>query len=204
MNYPFLVIAGLALITLSCSEKQPAATTEKRDTATATAQDSAAPQPFFPLADFIKGEIDYVDSLPVGIKKYTTHGRTTDSGYIQLDEFHRLAREFQSPELTGDAFEKKFKETSFFDRSANTATFLYTSTDTSNTVTRADVVTAKGDIYDEVRSIYIEKNSSDGKKNVTKKMYWKPKRNFQIITLTDDGTNKPENELIKVVWDNRE
>jgi hypothetical protein len=202
MNYRFLVIAGLALITISCNDKQPAATTETPDS-TAT-QDSAKPQPFFPLADFIRGEISYVDSLPVGIKKFTTHGGKTDSTYIQLNEFHRLAGEFQSPELSNPAFERKFKETSFFDQSTNTATFLYTSTDTSTTVKRADVVTAKGDIYDEVRSIYIEKNSTDGKYNVTKKMYWKPKRNFQIITLTAAGSGKPENELIKVVWDNRE
>lgn len=202
MNYPFLVIAGLAFITLSCSDKKPAATTEKP--INPAAGDSAAPQPFFPIADFIKGEIDYVDSLPVGIRKYTTRGNITDSGYIQLDEFHRLAREFQSPELSGPQFENHFKETSFYDKSANTATFLYTSTDTANTVQRVDVVTAKGDIYDEVRSIYLEKNSSDGKRSTTKKMYWKPKRNFQIITLTNTNAKKPENELIKVVWDNRE
>jgi hypothetical protein len=202
MNCQFLVIAALAVTALSCGDKKPAATAEKPTTL--TAGDSAAPQPFFPVADFIKGEINYVDSLPVGIKKYTTKDNTTDSGYIRLDEFHRLAREFESPELSGTQFEKKFKETSFYDKSTNTATFLYTSTDTANTVQRVDVVTAKGDIYDEVRSIYLEKNSSDGKKSMTKKMYWKPKRNFQIITLTNTNAKKPENELIKVVWDNRE
>jgi hypothetical protein len=202
MNYPFLVIAGLALITLSCEDNKPSTTTEKP--AAPTTQDSSAAQPFFPLAAFIKEEIDYVDSLPVGIKKYTTKGRITDSTYIQLDEFHRLAGEFQAPELQKPAFEKKFRETSFFDKSSSTATFLYTATDTANAVSRVDVVTAKGDIYDEVRSIYVEKNVSDGNKTITKKMYWKPKRNFQIITLTSTNAQKPENELIKVVWDNRE
>jgi hypothetical protein len=202
MNYPFLVMAGLVVMTLSCNDKQPAATAEKP--ATPAVRDSSAPQQFFPLADFIKGEIGYVDSLPVGIKRYVTRNSKTDSGYIQLEEFHRLAREFQSPELSGTAFEKKFKETSFYDKSANTATFLYTSTDDANNVKRVDVVTARGDVYDEVRSIYIEKTSADNNKSVTKKMYWKPKRNFQIITLTNNNAQKPENELIKVVWDNRE
>jgi hypothetical protein len=202
MNYPFLVIAGLAIFALSCNDNKPAATTEKPTTP--TAQDSSARQPFFPVASFLKGEINYVDSLPVGIKKYSTKGRKTDSAYIQLDEFHRLAGEFLTPELNKPAFEKKFKETAFFDKNSNTATFLYTATDTANTITRIDVVTAQGDIYDEVRSIYVEKNVSDGKTNVTKKMFWKPKRNFQIITLTSTDEEKPENELVKVVWDNRE
>jgi hypothetical protein len=71
-------------------------------------------------------------------------------------------------------------------------------------VSRVDVVTAKGDIYDEVKSIYIEKNYRQQDSFLTKKLFWKPKRNFQIITMTSKDAGKTKNQLIKVVWDNRE
>jgi hypothetical protein len=201
MHYPFLVIAGLVVLTLACNEKKP----DAPDKSTTTGQqDTSAAQPYFPLASFLRSEIQYVDSLPVGIKKYTTAGKQQDSGYIRLEEFHRLSAEFLSPEIGDSAFKTNFTETSFFDKSSNTATFLYTSKNQNTAVRRADVITAKGDIYDEVQSIYVEKSREAGDTTITKKMFWKPKRNFQIITLIAAKNEKPKNELVKVVWDNRE
>jgi hypothetical protein len=115
-----------------------------------------------------------------------------------------MAAEFLPREITASQFENAFEESSFLDKSTNAGTFFYSNKDHGNPVRRVDVVTSKGDIYDEVKSIYIEKNYQEGDNFVIKKLIWNPKRNFQIITMISKGSGKPKNEIIKVVWDNRE
>jgi hypothetical protein len=203
MIRPILMTAGLIVCLWSCGNKTETASTvpgspEVADTA------ANVPSPYFPLYDYMLNEIEYVDSLPVGIMKYSTVGKEKDSGYIQLEEFHQLAEQFLTPEIRDSSFAKTFKETSFFDRSSNNATFFYKTEDTASQIKRVDIVTGKGEIYDEVKSIYIEKNIPQAEGLVVKKLYWKPKRNFQIITVNEPGGSKLQNELIKVVWDNRE
>lgn len=193
---------GLLIFILSCGDKSqpdPAVADSTLVKTDSPAQSST----YFPVYAFLSNEIDYVDSLPVGIMKYTTAGRKQDSGYIQLSEFHSLAGQFMLPEIIDSSFTKRFKESSFVDRSNGNATFYYKADDPSLQVRRVDIVTAKGDVYDEVKSIYMEKTSQNGDTFVVKKLYWKPKRNFQIITVTSDGAANKD-EIVKVVWDNRE
>lgn len=194
--------ALMALLVWSCGDKKE----PSQDRAATIEADSAktAESPYFPVYDFIRNEVEYVDSLPVGIMKFTTVGKKKDSGFIQLEEFHTLAGEFLAPELYAETFKKLFKESSFFDKSNNNATFFYKSDDESSPVKRVDVITQKTEVYDEVKSVYIEKQVQSGDSFFVKKLYWKPKRNFQVITIRSAGEGKPSDEQIKVVWDNRE
>jgi len=196
MNRPILMSATIVIILWSCGERNRSAEFVPDSTATVADATSKVESPYFPVYDFLSNEIEYVDSTPVGIMKYITAGKVKDSGYIQLEEFHKLTAEFHLPEMRGPMFRQKFRETSFADKSNGNATFFYKANDTSTTIKRVDIVTARGEIYDEVKSLYIEKADSSG----VKKLIWKPKRNFQIITIRPSG----KDELIKVVWDNRE
>jgi hypothetical protein len=136
--------------------------------------------------------------------KYRSAGSKKDSGYIQLDEFHKLAAEFLPQEIHDSVFSRNFKETSFIDNSTNTANFYYSSLKDSLPVKRIDVVSAPGQVNDKIKSVYLEKEYQAGDTSKLKKLYWKPGRNFQIITQTAKGSDQPVTELIKVVWDNRE
>ena len=202
MNFSLPAVAVLMLFVIAC---KPGNTDSLTDKEQPTHQDTVrSEEQFFPVESFLRNEIEYVDSLPVGIKKYRTIGNRTDSAYIDPAEFHRLATEFLPPQLKDSALKAHFKESSFFDRSTNYATFLYTAADVQSPLRRIDVVTAKGDVYDEVKSLYMEKNISAGKANFIKKLMWKPKRHFQIITISTDSASANQTEQIKVVWDNRE
>jgi hypothetical protein len=199
-----LLLAAISCWSLICSCKNdPQQTEETLHDTTAVNDSVSAPSPYFPVYAYMKSEIQYVDSLPVGIIKYTTVGSKKDSGYIQLEEFHRLADEFITSDVTDSTFAKRYKETSFVDRTNGNATFLYTTADPLAEIKRIDIVTAKGDTYDEVKSIYIEKRSQSSDTPVVKKLYWKPKKNFQLITIKTSA-GKSQDQLVKVVWDNRE
>ena len=200
MNRPFLLSAAIALFLWSCGENNRAADSVPDSTTTTADTTANVESPYFPVYDFLSNEVEYVDSTPVGIMKYRTIGKVKDSGYISLEEFHKLVSEFQTPEMNDSVFKNKFRETSFADKSNGTATFYYKSSDTGTQIKRVDIVTVKGEIYDEVKSMYIEKNFQHGDSLIVKKLFWKPKRHFQIITIRPAG----KDELIKVVWDNRE
>lgn len=201
MKFSFLALAATLMVFAGCQSNTGENNPDNNNTATADSTPVA--QAYFPVADFLRSEISYVDSLPVGIMKYHTRNNRTDSGYIKPEEFHQLAGEFLTPDLNDSSFRKNFTESSFFDRSSNYATFFYKANDSATPIKRIDVVTAKGDVYDEVKSIYIEKHGTEANAAVSKKLFWKPKRNFQIITVSHDSSEK-SNGVVKVVWDNRE
>lgn len=156
---------------------------------------------YFPVLDFIRSEIRFVDSLPIGIMKYTTQDGKTDSGYIKLDEFHQLAQEFLPSDLNKEAFESNFSETSFFDNTTQYSSFLYASTRKNSNVSRIDVlVKPENVVYNKVKSIYMEKFSENADSAVIKKLYWKAGQNFQINTEIRTPKQEVAARQIKVVW----
>jgi hypothetical protein len=156
---------------------------------------------YFPVIDFIKSEIRFVDSLPVGIMKYTTENNITDSGYIELAEFHRLAQEFLHADLTREAFENNYSETSFFDNTTQYASFLYLSNKKNVKVNRVDVLARPEDVvYNKVNSIYMEKNIENRDSSTTQKLYWKAGKNFQINTEIRKPNQEAITRQVKVVW----
>ncbi|MBC7827560.1 MAG: hypothetical protein H7122_07435 [Chitinophagaceae bacterium] len=156
---------------------------------------------YFPVLDFLKSEINYVDSLPVGIMRYTTQNGIIDSGYIKPEEFHRLAQEFLSPVLNRETFENEFSETSFFDNTTQYSSFLYATPNKNLPVYRVDVLVKPEDVvYNKVKSIYMEKLSEKGDSSIVQKLYWKAGHHFQISS--EIRTSKPEitSSQVKVVW----
>jgi len=201
MKYSLILVVALAFA--YCGARQEKARAGNVDSVAIASTDTAT-KAYFPVSDFLRGEISAVDSLPVGILKYTTRGKKTDSAYIKPEEFHQLANQFISDDLSSPRFERSFAETSFFDRTTNSSTFLYTAKDSALKVQRVDVISATGDVYDKIKSIYVETTDRQGATLIVKKMYWKPERNFQISTLVTGPSGIPQVDLVKVVWDNRD
>ena len=156
---------------------------------------------YFPVLDFIKSEIRYVDSLPVGIIKYTTSNGIIDSGYIKPEEFHRLAQEFVSPMLNKETFEKEYSETSFFDNTTQYSSFLYSTTNKNLPIHRVDVLVKPEDVvYNKVKSIYMEKLLEKADTSIIQKLYWKAGHNFQINSEIRTSKQEITSSQVKVVW----
>lgn len=167
---------------------------------TNTSSDSLSP--YFPVKDFLLSEIRYVDSLPVGILQYKTHNGRKDTSYITLDSFHLAAREFLSESLDMPEFRKSYKETSFFDQSTGSNTFMYQSRNDSHALRRIDVLSKAGATYDEVTSIFMEKISSLGDTLELRKMTWHPGKKLNINTSRTLGPETVSEEQLTIVWDN--
>ena len=168
-------------------------------------EEKQANKDFFPVADYIKGEIAYVDSLPLRLMKYEFKNGKTDSGFLKPGDFDHLAQEFLPPDLVDTSkFEKEFSESSFMDQTTQALTFTYSTKNDKLELQRVDVLANRTQGFDKVRSIYMEKNITKNDTAISKKMYWRSKKSFEIVTLVSPSNQPQVTNRLKVVWDDSE
>jgi hypothetical protein len=197
----YLILAGvLSLSAAACHQKDPSASSS-------TGKESIEPakKTFFPVADYLNGEIGYVDSTPLAITKYNMEGKKTDSSFISPQIFHQLAQEFLPSELDTTFFNKEYKESSFMDETTKSLNFTYSTDNKSLVLQRVDVRATRADNgTDKISSIYEEKKEDRNDTLVIKKMYWQAKKQFQVVTMTSTHGQKALIRQLKVVWDQGE
>jgi hypothetical protein len=194
---PYSVLIFLSL-SISCHDPI------KENTSSANTTDSTKTEEkkdYFPVQDYIKSEIAYVDSLPLRIVKYTVHNGKKDSVFLKQAEFDQLAQQFLDSAMEKNSFEKNFSENSFMDQTSQSVTFTYSKKDNQPGLRRIDVLASPEAGADKVKSIYIEKTVVVNDSPFIQKMYWKSRRNFQVVTMSSIAT-QPASQL-KVVWDER-
>ncbi|HEX4374101.1 MAG TPA: hypothetical protein VHZ50_12425, partial [Puia sp.] len=171
MKYLIIILIGTTFFN-SCKDQKP----------TATAPEQTEKKPYFPVVDFLKGQIHYADSLPVAILKVVTENNKPDSSYIKREEFDKLAQDFILPDLQQDLFEKNFKESSFIDQTTQSATFNYTSNDNKLSLQRVDVLATPDELSSKVKSIFLQQTLNKNDTIIVKKLYWQTNKHFQIAT----------------------
>ncbi len=190
------IIVLLLLSITSC--QQPASPVNPPPPADSTQKN------FFPVADYLREEIRYVDSTPMALLKTTRWNDRTDSSFVRPDEFHRIAGEFLLPDLEKEPFEKKFSENSFMDRTTGYLNFTYSALNKDLPLQRVDVVaipatTATG--ATQVKSIFLQTSASSGDTLIIKKMLWTAKKNLLIITSLQPREKPPVIRQLRVIWD---
>lgn len=195
---------GVLLLSVAACHQKNASAPAGPDSTAAGVTDSTKKN-YFPVADYIRSEIHYVDSMPLALLKYTTRDNHTDSSFIKGDEFHRLAQEFILPELAEEDFEKNYTQNAFEDETSGYLTFTYTPRDKDQSLQRVDVLVtpaaAAANGHDDVKSIYLQTAQSSGDTLVIKKMLWLAKKSMLIITSLQPHEKEPVTRQVKVVWD---
>jgi hypothetical protein len=198
MKYFALFFAGAALFCACSNPKQPV--TSQNDS-TANANSAAAKSHFFPVAEFLEGEILHTDSTLMALKKFTTVNGHTDSAFIQVPEFNQLALEFVPRELADSTFENNFTESAFQDQSTESITLSYSTESPKTQLQRVDVVTVRGVRNQRVKSVYLEKIHKAGDSVILKKLYWYTGKSCDIATITMVNGKQAGDQHIRVVWD---
>jgi hypothetical protein len=155
---------------------------------------------FFPVLDYLKGELNNVDSFATAIKLYTTTNGKTDSTMIQVAQFNGIMQEFLPPELSKENFEKYYSESSFYDQTTQTSTFTYATKNDDLEFHRIDVLVQGSESYDKVSSIYMEKFIGGEDSSMIKKMLLVGGKSLMINSETTVGNNKPVTRQEKYVW----
>ncbi|MEO5997908.1 MAG: hypothetical protein ABIN89_14275 [Chitinophagaceae bacterium] len=188
MNKLIVIVMGCCLIACNNNNsKQPLVEEATHD--------------FFPVNNFLKGQVHEVDSLKPPVYKYSTINNKTDTILLTPDEFNSLAEEFMKPDMNDPSIKRFYKETSFADQSIPNITFTYSTLNKDLTLQRMDVIIHPDPILDDqVQSVYLEKITKSNDILIVKKLYWKTSKNFQIISSRQAGDHPAIISQIKVVW----
>jgi hypothetical protein len=155
---------------------------------------------FFPVLDYLKGELNNVDSFATAIRVYTTLNGKTDSSMIKVEDFNGIMQEFLPPELSKENFEKYYSESSFYDQTTQTSTFTYATKNDDLEFHRIDVLVQGSESYDKVSSIYMEKFIGGDDSSMIKKMLLVGGKSLMINSEKTIGNNKPVARQDKYVW----
>ena len=174
-------------------------------TAATGSKDSAAEQDFFPVAEYIGGQLTVIiDSFRYPLTKTITLG-IGGKGKLSAatdNELRLWAQNFRQPDISDPAIRKFYKETSIADQSNATVTLDYTATDASLPVQKIDVYIKPDPVEnDKVTGVYIEKNFSRNDTSFNQKLYWKTGKNMQVITEKKVKNKVLPVEQVKIMWD---
>jgi hypothetical protein len=191
-----LIIAAITAVACRNNQQEPIKSiSEKNDS-------SSAASAFFPVTEFIGGELKMVDSLkPPITKEITIDNKKTLSGATD-QEFKSYAQAFLHPDINDPAIKSFYKESSIADQSIPSVTFLFSTTKedlplkTINVYVKPDPV-----LNDKVSSVYMEKQWTANDTAYSQKLYWKTGHNFQIITEKTIQKKVLPKELVKFTWD---
>lgn len=199
--FALVLTAGVCLCWGACAHRggQPASNPQD-----SLSRQDTANNAFFPVAEYLEGEILHVDSFPEALRKLTTRDGHTDTAYIQVPEFNAQALQFLLPAFRDGSFQKKYTESSFMDRSTETVTFTYSTIDKDLPLQRVDVVTISDNGVNKVRSVYLENSKVAGDSTIFQKLFWQSGHQFQIVSQITVKGQAPFQQQVKVVWDPEE
>jgi len=139
------------------------------------AEDTAA---FYPLTDFLKEQIQYVDLRNFPLYKVTVKNGKKDSASITKDQFIEWAGIFLIRETSFSKAKASYKESVFNDLSTGSVTLNYQSIDSKTEVQNIDV------LLDEqtqiVKRVFIRSGYTRGDTTIAEQCNWKAGKSFQV------------------------
>lgn len=154
---------------------------------------------FFPVTNYLKGQLYDIKQRGISPFKYTTINGRTDSVIIKLEETDAYAKEFLEPVIDTANLFSTYTESKFLDKTINAFTFTYELTNPAND----SLPLRHWDVYVEpetgkVKRVYMVKKTSNGK---TLQLTWLPAEYFKTVILAAnaDGSSNIEKEE-KISW----
>ena len=161
-------------------------------------------QSFFPVTDFILGQLNELDSLPVTPLKITINSNKTDSVWLKKKDIRVFAEPFLHPVIDSISLQKFFSEKSFLDQTINAVTLSY---DPKIRVPDSIKLT-RWDIYidpqkNKIERIYLVKEEFINGANVSTQLTWKVNKWCSIRTIEQEAKTAPQikEEIMKWEFD---
>lgn len=169
-----------------------------------------APAAFFPVTDFLKGQLIALDSVPFTPLLYTTQNGTTDSIWLKKDQLSTFLSPFFTVDIDSTNLIHLFKETKFNDQTLNAITLIYEPLgQLPDTLQLRSWNVYIDPASGKVRSVYLvkqfkEKNQSGGQ-SYTQQLIWTTDESAQITTILNqpDGTATLVKEQ-KIIWNDNQ
>jgi len=152
---------------------------------------------FFPIAGNINADLRQLDSLPVGINKYTTRDGITDTSLASREELRSAALEMTTPDISDPEIKKFYKETVFYDKTSDHLTISYATEAGKPIVKKVEVMIRQE--TGKLRSIFVEKRFPRNDSVINRRMVWSPGRSMQMTDISISG-GKETVKTEKYAW----
>ncbi len=205
-----LILVSLTAFLFSCNNNSTNTATPNNSDSTQVDSTQEKPVAFFPVTDFLKGQLLALDSIPFTPLLYTTINGETDSAWLKKEQLKTFFAPFFTITIDSTNLLTYFKETKFNDQTVNAITLMYEpskqlpdSMQLRKWNVYIDPVTGK------VRSLYIEKeykeSSLSNGQSYTQQLFWTTDKSAKIITILNqpDGTSTVVKEE-KIIWDDNQ
>lgn len=156
--------------------------------------------PFFPVTDYIKGQISDIQKGGVNPIKYVTISNLTDSSWLKMEDLAMEVSPFLEIVIDTSNLSHLFSEKKFLDQTISAYTFTYDPQDQL-----PDTFLLKHwDVYvdpvtNKVKRIYMVKKTDDNK---IVQLTWQSDKWCKIVTIAPDKTGKTSVEKdILIKWD---
>ncbi len=189
-NILLLFIATLFILT--CKQKKVAVLPQ---------QISQPNNSFFPVTQYILGQLNELDSLPVTPLKITSINGKIDSVWIKREDIRSFAQPFLTPIIDSITCHKYFSEKSFLDQTINAFTFSY---DPINKLPDS-IELKRWDVYvdpenNKVKRIFIVKQLIDTKISQIIQLTWKSDYYCKITTISEKPGVQPKIKEEQLIW----
>ena len=167
-------------------------------------ENSTENQSFFPVTEFILGQLNATDSLPITPVKISIIGNNQDSAWLKKEDIRKFASPFLQPVIDSISMQKYFTEKSFMDQTINAITFSFDAK-----VKLPDSIKLNHwDVYidpqkNTVQRIYLVKGEVINGASVITQLTWKTDKWCSIRTITQQPGKDPlvKEEIMKWNFD---
>ena len=176
-----------------------------RNTGSAQRVDQAEEsQTFFPVTDFILGQLRELDSIPITPLQISISGGKKDSVWISKKDIRKFTVPFLNPVIDSVKMSNFFSEKSFMDQTLNAVTLTYD----PKTRIPDSIKLTHWDIYinpklNTVDRIYMVKEEIQNEKTVTTQLTWVAGKWCSIRKISQQPKMLPEvhEEILKWNFD---
>jgi hypothetical protein len=191
-----ITVFAIIIIFIACKNHN---NTFANNTSTLT-KDAISSEPYYPISDYIRSQVAYVDTMPLAIDKLVfENGTRIDSNIIDRPTFNKMAEEFAEPNLNLNAIKPLYKENMYNDLSMNSLTFTYDTKDPNQELQQATVLINPD--TKKVKNIIFKKTRISGDTTITLNGLWKNNMNFQINYTLQPKVGVAIERQVKVIWD---
>jgi hypothetical protein len=158
--------------------------------------------PYFPVTDFLLGQLNEIDSMPVTPVKITIAENKEDSVWLKKKDIRSFALPFLQPVIDSNFIQQFYTGSSFMDQTINTVTFSYD----AKSILPDSIKLNHWDVYidpqkNTVQRIYLVKNNIVKGVSVTTQFTWTVNKWCSIRTITQLENKSPEIKEEIMKWD---
>ena len=198
MKISHIVLFGSLFFFISC-KSHDATNAQKKLTVTDSSIQKNEPVNFFPVTNYIKGQIYEIRNGGMNPFRIVTSPGHKDSGWLKMESLDKEVADFLTPEIDSANLISLFSETKFIDQTLDALTLTY---DPIKTLPDS-LLLKHWDIYIDptkgtVKSVYILKKLPGNK---TQQLTWSAGKSCNIKTIAEDTSGRPSIEKeITIKW----